>query len=255
MMGPVSDLFDLSGKVAVVTGGSRGLGRAIADAFAEHGADVVIASRKRDACERAAEEMSAATGRTVIGLGCHVGKWADCDALVEEVYERLGRVDVLVNNAGMSPLYPSVGEITEELFDKVIGVNLKGAFRLAASIGSRMAAGDGGSIINVSSTAGIHPTPIEIPYAMAKAGLNNMTLGLARTLGPTVRVNTIMPGPFLTDISASWDMDAMLKMAKREIPMARIGEPNEIVGAALYLASAASSYTTGAIIKIDGGWA
>jgi NAD(P)-dependent dehydrogenase (short-subunit alcohol dehydrogenase family) len=248
-------MFDLTGKVALVTGGSRGLGRSMVLGLAEAGADVVVVSRKLEACEAVAEDVRRRFGRRALPVACHVGSWRDLDGLVETAYAELGKVDVLVNNAGMSPLYPSVGEITEELFDKVIGVNLKGAFRLAASIGSRMAAGDGGSIINVSSTAGIHPTPIEIPYAMAKAGLNNMTLGLARTLGPTVRVNTIMPGPFLTDISASWDMDAMLKMAKREIPMARIGEPIEIVGAALYLASAASSYTTGAIIKIDGGWA
>lgn len=251
----MSGLFDLTGKVAIVTGGSRGLGRAIAQGLAEHGADVILASRKRDACEAAAAEIAAATGRSIVGLGCHVGKWAECDALAEAAYERFGRVDVLVNNAGMSPLYRSVAEVTEELFDKVVGVNLKGAFRLSVLIGTRMAAGDGGSIINISSIAAIHPTPVEIPYAMAKAGLNNLGAGLARTFGPKVRVNTIMPGPFLTDIANAWDMDAMNRVAQKEIPLARCGQPDEVVGAAVYLASDASSYTTGAVLKIDGGWA
>jgi NAD(P)-dependent dehydrogenase (short-subunit alcohol dehydrogenase family) len=247
------DLFDLTDKVAVVTGGSRGLGREMCLAFAEHGANVVVASRKDDACTAVADEITASTGRKALGVACHVGKWADCDRLIDAAYDTFGHVDVLVNNAGMSPLYPSLAEVTEDLFDKVIGVNLKGPFRLAALAGTRMAAGDGGSIINVSSIAAVQPSPIEIPYATAKAGLNVLTIGLARTFGPKVRVNTIMPGPFLTDISKAWDMDAFLKSAKTQIPLRRGGAPHEIVGAALYLASDASSFTTGAIIKIDGG--
>jgi NAD(P)-dependent dehydrogenase (short-subunit alcohol dehydrogenase family) len=245
--------FDLTGKVAVVTGGSRGLGRAMVTAFAEHGADVVIASRKGDACAALAEEITAATGRQALGVAFHAGHWDDAERLAEVVHDRFGRCDVLVNNAGMSPLYPSLTDVSEELFDKVVGVNFKGPFRLAALIGERMAAGDGGSIINVSSIAAVQPRPTELVYAGAKAALNAMTTGLARAYGPTVRCNVIMPGPFLTDIANAWDLDAFKESARRTIPLGRGGEPDEVVGAALYLASDASSYTTGAVIKIDGG--
>ena len=245
--------FDLTGKVAVVTGGSRGLGREISLAFADHGASVVVASRKEEACQKVAAEITAATGRGAVGVGCHVGRWAECDRLVEQVYDTFGRVDVLVNNAGMSPLYPSLADVSEELFDKVVAVNLKGAFRLSSLIGTRMAAGDGGSIINVSSVAASLPLPTELPYAAAKAGLECLTAGLARAFRPKVRVNTITPGPFLTDISQAWDQDVFAAYAEEAIPLGRGGQPGEIVGAALYLASDASSYTTGAAIRIDGG--
>jgi NAD(P)-dependent dehydrogenase (short-subunit alcohol dehydrogenase family) len=249
----VSPLFDLTGRVAVVTGGSRGLGREMAAAFAAHGADVVIASRKADACVRVAAEIAAATGRRTLGVGCHVGRWADCDRLVDDVYARFGHVDVLVNNAGMSPLYPSLGEIGEDLWDKVLAVNLKGPFRLSVLVGERMVAGGGGTIVNVSSVAAVAPSPAEVPYAMAKAGLNNLTVALSRAFAPKVRVNCIMAGPFMTDISKAWDLEAFAEQARRMIPLGRGGEPREIVGAALYLASEASSYTTGAILRVDGG--
>ncbi len=249
------DPFDLSDRVALVTGGSRGLGREMVLAFAHRGADVVIASRKLDACKQLADEVESETGQQALAVASHVGKWNDCDALVEAAYERFGRVDVLVNNAGMSPLYESLVAVSEELWDKVLAVNLKGPFRLSALIGTRMAEGEGGSIINVSSVAAVQPTPIETPYGAAKAGLNALTLSLARAFAPKVRVNCIMPGPFLTDISKAWDLEAFAKQAKRGIPLQRGGEPSEIVGAALYLASDASSYTTGSIIKVDGGTA
>ncbi len=247
------ELFDLTGKVALITGGSRGLGREMVLAFAQNGADVVIASRKIENCEALAAEVEEKTGRRAVPVGCHVGEWRQCDALVDAAYETFGRVDVLVNNAGMSPLYPSLPEVSEDLYDKVLAVNLKGPFRLSSVIGARMAEGSGGSIINVSSVAAVAPSPIEIPYAAAKAGLNNLTLGLARTFAPRVRVNCLMPGPFLTDISKAWNLEAFQKAAETGIPLRRGGEPGEVVGAALYLASNASSYTTGAVIKIDGG--
>jgi NAD(P)-dependent dehydrogenase (short-subunit alcohol dehydrogenase family) len=247
------DSFDLTGRVAVVTGGSRGLGREMCLAFASHGADVVIASRKVDACNELAEEITAKTGRKAIGVACHVGRWADCDALYDRVYDEMGHCEILVNNAGMSPLYPSLVEVTEELYDKVFGVNLRGPFRLSSLFGTRMAQENGGSIINVSSIAAVQPSPVELPYGTFKAGLNAMTLGMARAFGPTVRVNCIMPGPFLTDISKAWDLESFKKGAEATIPLKRGGEPDEVVGAALYFASDASSYTTGAILKIDGG--
>jgi NAD(P)-dependent dehydrogenase (short-subunit alcohol dehydrogenase family) len=188
-----------------------------------------------------------------VPVAFHAGHWEDADRLAHTVLSELGRCDVLVNNAGMSPLYPSLAEVSEELFDKVVGVNFKGPFRLSAVLGERMAAADGGSIINVSSIAAVQPTPNELVYAGAKAALNAMTIGLARAYAPKVRCNVIMPGPFLTDISKAWDLDAFAKAAERTIPLRRGGQPEEIVGAALYLASDASSYTTGASITVDGG--
>ena len=246
-------MFDLTGKIAIVTGGSRGLGREICFAYARHGATVVVASRKFAACTAVAEEIAGSTGQRALAIACHVGHWAQCEELVEQVYGEFGRVDVLVNNAGSSPQYPSLAEVSEELFDKVMAVNLKGAFRLSSLIGARMADDGGGVIINISSVAAVSPTPVELPYAAAKAGLNALTAGMARAFGPNVRVNAIMPGPFLTDISRAWDMDAFEQRARAMIPLARGGQPEEIVGAALYLASDASSYTSGSVITIDGG--
>ena len=242
----------LAGQVAVVTGGSRGLGLAISKAFARAGADLVIASRKLDACERAAAEITAETGRQVVPVACHVGRWAELDALVERSYAEFPKIDILVNNAGVSPLYPTIDAVTEELFDKVIAINFRAPFRLSAAFGVRMKAAGGGVILNISSTASIRPGPREIPYAGAKAAVNNITAGFARELGPEVRVNAIVPGPFLTDISASWDMDAFDKQAGR-FPLRRGGDPDEIVGAAMYFATQASSFTTGAVLVVDGG--
>jgi NAD(P)-dependent dehydrogenase (short-subunit alcohol dehydrogenase family) len=247
-----SELFDLSGKVAVVTGGSRGLGREMSLAFARHGADVVVASRKLAACEKLADEIRGATGREALGVGFHAGRWQDAEQLAHAAWERFGKIDILVNNAGMSPRYPSLPELSEELYDKVLAVNLKGPFRLSSLVGARMAETWGGSILNVSSVAAVTPSPVELPYAAAKAGLNNMTLGMARAFAPKVRVNCIMPGPFLTDISKAWPRESIEAM-KRNIPLGRAGAPDEVVGAALYFASDASRYTTGAILKIDGG--
>jgi NAD(P)-dependent dehydrogenase (short-subunit alcohol dehydrogenase family) len=248
-----NQLFDLSGKVALVTGGSRGLGREMVLAFAQAGADVVIASRKLESCEALAAEVEKTTGRRALAQACHVGDWEQVGALAEAAYARFGKVDVLVNNAGMSPLYDHISNVSEALYDKVLDVNLKGPFRLSAIVGTRMAEGDGGSIIMVSSNAAIAPRADIIPYAAAKAGLNAMTMGFAHAFGPKVRVNCIMPGPFLTDISKAWDMEAFNKRAKTNIILRRGGEANEVVGAALYFASNASSYTTGAVLPITGG--
>lgn len=242
----------LEGKVALVTGGSRGLGREMVLAFARAGADTVIVSRKIESCEELAEEVTAATGRRALPIACHVGDWEAQDELVARVYEEFGTVDVLVNNAGMSPLYSSLEQISEALFDKVFDVNLKGAFRLTTLIAPRMAAAGGGSIINISSIAAERPTPEDLPYAAAKAGLNIMTKGFAQAYGPAVRVNAIMAGPFLTDISKAWDMDAVAEKLQA-LPMSRAGDPDEIIGAAMYLAGPGSTYTSGAIIPVDGG--
>jgi NAD(P)-dependent dehydrogenase (short-subunit alcohol dehydrogenase family) len=245
--------FDLTGRVALVTGGSRGLGRATVLAFAAAGADVVIASRKLDDCRAVAAEVEAATGRRALAHACHVARWDELDALVEAAYGEFGRVDVLVNNAGMSPLYDSLDGVSEELWRKVIDVNLSGPFRLTAAIGTRMAAGDGGSIVNISSVAARYPLPEVIPYAAAKAGLDALTVGFAHAFGPTVRVNAVQPGTFLTDVSRHWDMERFQRDAQG-FALRRGAAPDELTGTMLYLASDASSYTTGAILRVDGGY-
>jgi NAD(P)-dependent dehydrogenase (short-subunit alcohol dehydrogenase family) len=215
-MADANTLFALNGKIALVTGGSRGLGRAMVLAFARAGADVVIASRKLAACEEAADEVRRVTGRRALPVACHVGDWHQVEALVETTYREFGRIDILVNNAGMSPVYDRVENVSEELYDKVLDVNLKGPFRLTALVGARMAAGTGGSVIMVSSTAAVRPTPNVIPYE-------------------------------------AWDMAAFQERARTDIPLGRGGEADEIVGAALYFASNASSFTTGAIRGVHGG--
>jgi NAD(P)-dependent dehydrogenase (short-subunit alcohol dehydrogenase family) len=240
--------FDLSGKIALITGGSRGLGLQMVRAFAERGADVIIASRKIEACESAAAEVRA-LGRRAMAVAVHAGRWSEMDGLVEVVYAEFGRIDILVNNAGMSPRQPS-HLVTEALFDSVMNLNFKGPFRLASQVAKRMADGEGGVIINVSSDAALIPMPEVVTYAGAKAALNAMTVSLAREYGPRVRVNTISPGPFLTDIAKAWTPEAR---ETSNNALGRPGRPEEIVTAALFLASPASSFTTGAIIRVDGG--
>ena len=241
-------LFDFTGKVALITGGSRGLGYRMVKAFAERGADVIIASRKLEACETVADEVRALGGRAV-AVAAHVGKWDQCDMLVERAYAEFGRVDILINNAGMSPACPS-HEMSEALFDSVLNLNFKGPFRLASQIGWRMSQGEGGVILNVSSTGALMALPGVVPYGAAKAALNAMTVSLSREYAPKVRVNTISAGPFLTDIAEAWDP---AKRERQPVALGRPGNPEEIVTAALALASPASSYTTGALLRVDGG--
>jgi len=241
-------LFDFTDKVVLVTGGSRGLGREMILAFAERGADCVIASRKLDACEAVAEQVRS-MGRRALAAQVHAARWEEIDRLIVEVYDHFGRIDILVNNAGMSPAMPS-HEVTEKLFDSVVGLNFKGPFRLASQVAKRMADGDGGVIINVTSSGSLMPLPAVIAYGSAKAALNAMTRSLAAEYGPSVRVNTLSPGPFLTDIAESWDPEQRKHTANA---LGRPGRPAEIVTAALFLASPASSYTSGAIVRVDGG--
>lgn len=241
-------LFDLSGKVALVTGGSRGLGLEMVRAFAARGADVVVASRKLDACEEVAGEVEA-LGRRALAHAAHCGKWDEIDSLIEAAYAAFGGVDILVNNAGMSPACPS-HEMSEQLFDSVLNLNFKGPFRLASQIGKRMTDGEGGAIINISSVASLGAFPGVVPYSGAKAALNAMTVSLAREYAPKVRVNAIVAGPFLTDIAKAWDERAR---ETQPVALGRPGRPEEIVTAALMLASPSSSFTTGALLQVDGG--
>jgi NAD(P)-dependent dehydrogenase (short-subunit alcohol dehydrogenase family) len=244
--------FNLQGKVVLITGGSRGLGRAMAQAFAEAGANLAIVSRKLPACEDAAAEL-AKLGVETFAHRCHVANWDEIEPMVDAVYRRFGRIDVLINNAGMSPLYPSLEEVTEDNFDTVIGVNFKGPFRLSALVGARMHRGEGGSIINISSIASLEASPYALPYAGAKAALNVLTTGFAAAYSPNVRVNTICVGPFATDVAEHWgDPPDHANPGWTKGGM-RVGLPTEMVPAALWLASDTSSFTNGALIRIDGG--
>ena len=242
----------LQDKIAIVTGAARGIGKAIALRFVQEGATVILADIDPDAAQATASEIDPTGSQTkVAALDV-----ADADAVsatVQNAVSNTGPIDILVNNAGMSPLYDKITDVTEALYDKVLDVNLKGPFRLSALVGTRMVEDGGGSIINVSSIASTHTTPDVIPYGAAKAGLNAMTQGYARAFGPTVRVNCIVCGAFLTDISKAWDLEAVWKRAKENFALQRPGNPEEIIGTALYFASDASSYTTGALIDVDGG--
>lgn len=242
----------LEGKVALVTGGSRGLGKSMIEAFAAEGADVVIASRKLENCKKLAAEIADRFGQKALPISCNVSEWGQCDQLVESAYAEFGRVDILVNNAGLSPLYPTLDQVDEALWDKVLALNLKGPFRLAALVGTRMAADAGGSIINISSMAVTRPAPEDLPYAAAKAGLNTLTEGFAQAFAPKVRVNTIQCGAFQTDVSRAWTAE-FTEQATSSAALRRTGEPSEIVGAAVYFASDASSFCTGATLRLDGG--
>lgn len=244
MMTP-DPLFNFAGKVALVTGGSRGLGRSMAMALAERGADVVIASRKLENCETVAAECRA-FGVRALAASTHCGRWTECDVLLDRVYAEYGQLDILINNAGLSPPMPS-HDVSEQLFDSVIGLNFKGPFRLASQAAHRMAQGQGGCIINVSSSGALMPVPGVVPYVSAKAALNAMTESLAHEYGPNVRVNSLSPGPFVTD---------QAKTRATDIPRNARGVaamPQDVVTAMLFLASPASVNVTGALIRCDGG--
>ncbi|MCU1393327.1 MAG: Short-chain dehydrogenase [Ilumatobacteraceae bacterium] len=244
--------LDATGKVVVVTGGSKGLGRAMALGFAEAGADIVVASRKVEPCEEVADEIRA-MGRRALAVGCHVGEWAQCQTLIDAVVAEFGHIDVLVNNAGIAPVPPSLLGVTEELFDKTIDVDLKGPLRLTALAAEHMPRG--GSIINISSKASLHPSSFTVVYAAAKAGLNALTKASAQEFGPRgIRVNCIVCGTFHTDsLHKSIPTEAMQDQMASRVSLGRIAGADEIVGTALYLASDASSYLTGELILLDGG--
>ena len=243
--------LDAHDKVVVITGASKGLGRAMALGFAEAGADVVVASRKLEACEVVAEEIGA-TGRKALPLRCHVGDWDECGALIDATIAAFGRIDVLVNNAGIAPVPPSLLDVTPELFDKTFAVNLKGPLRLTALAAVHMT--DGGSIINISSKAALQPMPFTVVYAAAKAGLNALTKAAAAEYGPRgIRVNAIVCGTFRTDSFDYGTSPEMLEGIASGVSLRRIASADEIVGTALFLASDASSYLSGELLVLDGG--
>lgn len=244
--------FRVDGRVVVVTGGSKGLGRAMALGFAGSGADLVVSSRKLDECERVADEVRA-LGRRALAVSCHVGDWQQCADLIDATVAEFGRVDVLVNNAGIAPVPPSLAGITEELYTKTMDVNLKGPMRLSGLAAEHMAPGS--SIINISSKASLRPSPFTMVYAAAKAAQNVLTKAAAQELGPRgIRVNSIVCGMFHTDsFHKAAPTEEAQAAAARGVSLGRIAGPEEIVGTALYLASEASSYLTGELILLDGG--
>ena len=239
-------------KTALITGASSGIGRGIAHKFGEEGWEVTLVARRKENLENVANEVEEAGGKVHI-FATDLAVEGNPDKAVKYAIEKMGKIGTLVNNAGMSPLYPSLSDVSETLFDKVVSVNLKGPFRLMANVGERMMEGDGGAIINISSMASVNKSPTSEPYGAAKAGLNGLTRSFAAAYGPKVRVNCIMAGPFLTDIADAWDMEAFNERARTSIPMQRGGQPDEVVAAALYFAGDGAGFTTGAILAIDGG--
>jgi NAD(P)-dependent dehydrogenase (short-subunit alcohol dehydrogenase family) len=247
----MNEPFSLAGRTALITGASRGLGREIALAFADAGADVVVTSRNLESCQEVAAEVEC-RGRRALAIACHIGRWEQLAPLAETAWDHFGGLDVLVNNAGSSPLYDSLATVSESMFDSVLNLNLKGPFRLGVLVAERMRARGRGSIINITSLAADRPEPGALPYAAAKAGLEVMTRGMAAAYGPEVRVNSIRPGSFATGVSRHWSPDVAERYASR-VALGRIGDPREITRAALYLASDAAAFTTGATLSVDGG--
>jgi NAD(P)-dependent dehydrogenase (short-subunit alcohol dehydrogenase family) len=251
-------LFSLKGKVAIVTGGSRGIGRAIALAFAEAGADLVISSRNKrpPELEKVAEEAKV-MGKKAISVPAHVGKKEDVQELVRKTLQTFGRIDILVNNAGANPVLSSMIDLEEDSFEKVLEVNLKGAFLLSKVVAREMIRqGGGGKIINMSSVSGLRARADGTgAYCISKAAMNMMTQVMARELAPhNILVNAIAPGSIKTDFSrVNWTDPERKAQRIREIELKRFGEPEEVAGIALFLASEAGSFVTGEIIRVDGG--
>lgn len=242
----------LDGKVALVTGATRGLGKATAMALSEAGATVIVSSRKADQCEAVAREISEATGTPAHPLALHVGDWDSIEPAVDAIVSAHGSIDIVVNNAGIAPLAPTSLDVTQGLFAKTLEVNLQGPFRLMAVAGDRMVKAGGGSIINISSIGAERPSPQEATYAAAKNGLNALTRAFAQEYAPTVRVNCIMPGAFASDMAADWD-EEFLGLVTNRLPAGRLGAPRELAGMVVHLASDQAGYTTGALIPVDGG--
>ena len=253
-MSKALDTFDLTGKVSLVTGATKGLGRAIVQGLAEAGSDVVVVSRKPELCDIVAKEVEATTGRRALSAACHVGDWDAIPALIDRVHDEFGRLDVVINNAGINPTPTPVCDISSEYFDKLIAVNVKGPVRLAALAAERMERG--GSIVNVTTVGAYQGGPGVSMYTAGKAALMNFTKVMAAEwVGRGIRVNSLAPGPFMTEMmkgTAKYDDQFIARSAQATL-MNRVAEPEEIVPLVLYLASDASSYVTGEDFAIAGG--
>ena len=250
----VGDIFRIPGRVALVTGASRGIGRAIALGLAEAGADVVLAARKLPDLEAVAQEISQ-MGRKALPVSANVRHLPEIDNLVKRAVDEFGHIDILVNNAGTNPVFGSVFEIDERAWEVTLGLNLKGYFFLSQAVGKLMRDQGGGNIINVASVDGIRPRIGGAVYSISKAGIIMLTKVLAQEWGQyNIRVNAIAPGLVKTRFSqALWDNPVIRERAEDNTALGRIAEPEEIIGAALFLASEASSYMTGQTIVLDGG--
>jgi NAD(P)-dependent dehydrogenase (short-subunit alcohol dehydrogenase family) len=253
---PAAELFDLSGKVAIVTGSTKGIGRAMVEGLAGAGASVVVSSRKQDLCEQVAGDVTAATGAKALGLACHVGEWDAIPSFIDQVHAHFGRIDVLVNNAGINPAHVAPSEMTLDYWRKVFSVNVEGPLRTSQCVAPIMRDQGGGSIVNIGTMAAYSGGARICAYGASKAALFNLTKSLAQELAPwKIRVNLLSPGPFMSE---------MFEGAMRNDPgfedlvaggtfMHRIADPNEIIGPVLYLASDASSFVTGDDISVSGG--
>lgn len=250
----MSGQFDLSGKVAVVTGASRGIGRAIAETLAGAGAKVALASRKQEALDEVAESIRE-TGGAAVAIAAHNGDKAALQALVSGTIERFGRLDILVNNAATNPHFGAILEADDSYWRKTIDVNLMGNVWLSQAAVRHMRAGGGGKIINIASIVGLNPGRDQGIYSVTKAGLISLTKTLSIELGPdNIQVNALAPGLIKTQFArAIWEDDALMRAAIAGTPAGRIGQPADIAGLALYLASPASGFTTGGVFVVDGG--
>jgi NAD(P)-dependent dehydrogenase (short-subunit alcohol dehydrogenase family) len=249
-------LFDLSGKVAIVTGATKGIGRAMALGLAEAGAAVIVSSRKQELCDQVAGDIASATGSDTLGLACHVGEWDAIPAFVAAVQDRFGRIDVLVNNAGISPASVNVSGMTLELWRKVFSVNLEGPLRMSQCVVPIMRDGGGGSIVNIASMGGYSGGPGVCAYAASKAALINLTKSMAQEWASwNIRVNVLSPGPFYSEMleGAAAQAPGFIDLVANGTFLKRVAQPAEIVGPVLYLASDASSFVTGDDLSVSGG--
>jgi NAD(P)-dependent dehydrogenase (short-subunit alcohol dehydrogenase family) len=248
--------FDLTGKVAIVTGSTKGIGRAMVEGLAAAGADVVVSSRKQELCDAVAREVEAATGRRALPLACHVGEWDAIPAFVARVYDTFGRIDVLVNNAGITPARLNPSNMERDIWRKIFNVNVEGPLRMAQCVLPHMREQGGGSIINIGSMAGYSGGPLVCAYGASKAALINLTKSQAQEFAQwNVRVNVLSPGPFVSEMTQGADRHApgFLDMIASGTLMNRVADPAEIVGPVVYLASDASSFVTGDDISVSGG--
>jgi NAD(P)-dependent dehydrogenase (short-subunit alcohol dehydrogenase family) len=250
-----AELFNLKGKIALVTGGSRGIGESIAKALAGAGAHVIVSSRKIADCDKVAEAIRA-DGGSAEAMACHIGEMAQIDAIFEAIAQKHGRLDILINNAATNPHFGPIWETDLGAFQKTVDVNIRGYFFMSAKGSQLMAKGGGGSIVNVASVNGVIPGPMQGIYSITKAAVISMTQAFARECAPQkVRVNALLPG--FTDTKFASTLiknESILKQFLPHVPMNRVAQPDEMAGTVLYLVSPAASYTTGVALNVDGGY-